>query len=57
MKKEIVSMFLEKMPPDVNKIIRNEQLRLELHEKQDLKKPYVIYKIVREWFSFRKDTK
>lgn len=49
MKKQIVTMILQKMPPDVNRIIRNEQLRLELNEKQDLKKPHVVYKIVREW--------
>lgn len=56
-KDKLITLPLAEMPKDVNEIIRDEQLRLELYEKQKLKKPHVVYKIVREWFSFRINAK
>lgn len=55
-KEKLITLPLEEVPKDVNTIIREEQLRLELHEKQKLKKHHVVYKIVREWFSYRINT-
>lgn len=49
MKKEIISMSLYHIPPDVNTIISDEQLRLKLFKRADLKKPNVVYEIIREW--------
>lgn len=45
------NILLKNLPSDVNDIIRKEQLRLELHENERLKKEHVVYKIVREWLS------
>ena len=40
---------LRNAPADVEDIIRKEQLRLEMKEDLRLKKPEVVYKILREW--------
>jgi len=53
MKKQVVSILLKDAPADVNKIVNEEQLRLEYLEKQELKKPHVVYMIIREWFRLK----
>ena len=40
---------LKNLPEDVRKIVREEQLRLELEEGIKLKREEVYYRIVREW--------
>lgn len=50
--KVATNILLKDLPPDVNDIIRKEQLRLELMDNQRLKKEHVVYRIVREWFKF-----
>jgi hypothetical protein len=51
------NILLKNLPSDVNDIIRKEQLRLELHENERLKKEHVVYKIVREWLKLYKTNK
>jgi hypothetical protein len=55
-KEKLITLPLVDLPTDVNKIIRNEQLRIELHEEKKLKKEHVVFKIVREW-NFLKHSK
>lgn len=40
---------LKNLPADVEKIVREEQLRLELNSGIQLKRQEVYYRIVREW--------
>lgn len=56
-KDKLITLPLHEVPKDVNAIIRNEQLRLELQDKEKLKKYHVVYKIVREWSLLKNDTK
>lgn len=48
MKKDI-TIPLRQTPEDVNLLIREEQLRIELQEKQRLKKEHVVFRMLREW--------
>lgn len=40
---------LKNLPEEVDKIVRDEQLRLELFDNLKLKKEEVYYRIVRDW--------
>jgi len=40
---------LKNLPDDVKKIVRKEQVRLEVEESLLLKREEVYYRIVREW--------
>lgn len=49
-KQDLITLPLRDLPTDVNKIIRAEQLRLELEKNKKLKKDHVVYRIIREWY-------
>jgi hypothetical protein len=51
------TMKLDYVPKEVNDIVRREQLRIELHEREKLKKHEVYYRIIREWNQLAARTK
>jgi hypothetical protein len=46
---KVSSSMLRNLPSDINRIIKEEQIRLEFAEGLVLKRPEVYYRIIREW--------
>ncbi|HRH60148.1 MAG TPA: hypothetical protein PL045_06230 [Chitinophagaceae bacterium] len=46
---------LKNLPDDVDELIRKEQLRLELFDGKALKKPEVVFHMLREWLKLKNE--
>lgn len=51
--KETHTVTLSNIPVSINKLIRKEQIRLELHEDLNLKKPEIVYRMIRDWYRLK----
>lgn len=51
--KDAKHVLISDIPKDVNRLIQNEQNRLDMHENQRLKKPAVVCRMLREWYRLK----
>ena len=49
------TVLLRNIPTDVDRLIDKEQLRLSLHEDLKLKKPEVVYRMLKEWYKSKNE--
>lgn len=53
MAQSLITLPLRNLPNDVNDIIKNEQLRMALFDRKNLKKEQVVFHIVRQWYQYK----